>query len=168
MRCAARTPLAPDDAAGAPGGPETPRPQRSSPARAWTGRAPGRGARPRQFEWKDPDLRRRRPADTEASTPPQPPRPRHAAGEVSRAGRAMGTARPGTNTEDGEARRWVVAPDAGPGRGPGSRRLGAGRAMPPAHSSSSAGTAAPEPIAISPRSFLSPAPVGIFVIELGI
>lgn len=61
---------------------------RSSRAQAWTGRAPGRGARPCGFEWKDRDRRRQRRADPEASTPPRPPRPRHAAGEVSWAGAA--------------------------------------------------------------------------------
>lgn len=64
------------------------------------------------------------------------PAPETCGGRGERAGGALGTARPGTGTEDREARRRA-AQDAGPGRGPGGRRLGAGRAVPtppsPAH-----------------------------------
>ncbi|XDB48073.1 hypothetical protein AB1E18_001657 [Capra hircus] len=40
-----------------------------------TGRAPGRGARPRRFEWKDPERRGRRLAGPEASSRPPHPAP---------------------------------------------------------------------------------------------
>lgn len=63
-----------------------PRRARADPAlraRAWTGRAPGRGARPRGFEWKGPVRRGRRRAAPEVRPPSRPRCPRH---EVSEAG----------------------------------------------------------------------------------